>query len=69
MFLCYAPLVVLLGFLARSVLFSVGKRGEQEAVSSIKIYIWFAVYTQSPQIIILALFVLRKMNSSHVWQH
>jgi len=31
-----------------SVLFSVGKRGEQGAVSSIKIYIWFAVYAQSP---------------------
>ncbi|KAL9372198.1 hypothetical protein Peur_034442 [Populus x canadensis] len=36
------------GFLARSVLFPVGKGGEQGAVSSIKIYIWFAVYAQSP---------------------
>jgi hypothetical protein len=31
-----------------SVLFSVGKGGEQGAVSSMKIYIWFAVYAQSP---------------------
>jgi hypothetical protein len=47
-----------------SVLFSVGKRGEQGAVSSIKIYIWFAWYAQSPEIIILLLKFAMEIDSN-----